>query len=128
MREQWHYVELTVVAGEARIGEEAKPGLADEGGADEALWIFRREAEEDLANEVVHEPRRRRRHHFDRVPLLGEAKEIDSVVVEERSQLGLCFDLDGFQSKKYKNFDLESSNRIYVVFIFYFCFSTTDHI
>jgi hypothetical protein len=55
----WHSVELAVAAGEARIGEEATPGLADEGGADKALWIFRREAEEDLAYEVVHELRRR---------------------------------------------------------------------
>jgi len=55
----WHSVELAVAAGEARIGEEATPGLADEGRADKAPWIFRREAEEDLADEVVHELRRR---------------------------------------------------------------------
>jgi len=55
----WHSVELAVAAGESRIGEEATPGFADEGGADKALWIFRREAEEDLADEIVHELRRR---------------------------------------------------------------------
>jgi len=44
---------------EAGSGDEAAPALAHEGGADEARRLVRREAEEDLLDEVViQRPRR----------------------------------------------------------------------
>ena len=50
-------VEGAVLEEERAVGEEAVPGLADEGGADEARWVFGRKAEEDLADEVVRQLR-----------------------------------------------------------------------
>ena len=59
-------MELTEPAAEAGGGDEAAPGLADEGGAGEALRFGRREAEEDLLDELFHQrPCRRRRLHAD---------------------------------------------------------------
>ena len=43
---------------EAGVGDEAAP---DEGGAEEARWVARRQAE-DLLDELVHQLRRPRRH------------------------------------------------------------------
>lgn len=54
------FVKFAVAAEEGGICQEAAPGLAGEGGADEASWVVRREAEEDLRDDVIHE--RRRRH------------------------------------------------------------------
>lgn len=45
-------VELEVAAAESRIGEDAEPGLADDGGADEAGGLSRREAEEDRIDQL----------------------------------------------------------------------------
>ena len=57
-------VELAVAAGEGRVGEDAAPRFADEGGAEEAGGVVRWEAEEDLGDGVVDELRglARRRH------------------------------------------------------------------
>jgi len=54
-------VELAEPAAERGAGDEAAPGLADEGGADEARGIARREADKDLFHELIHQLRRR--HH-----------------------------------------------------------------
>ena len=54
-------VELTEPAAESRVGDNAAPALADERGAEEARWVVRRNAEEDLLHELVHQRRRRRR-------------------------------------------------------------------
>lgn len=54
-------------AAECAVGEDAAPGLAGEGGAEEAGGVVGREADEDLADELVGEipqRRRRRRHGF----------------------------------------------------------------
>ena len=48
-------------AAEARIGGDAVPGLADQGGVEEARGIVGRDADQDLLDEVVRQ-RRRRRH------------------------------------------------------------------
>ncbi|KAG2639686.1 hypothetical protein PVAP13_2KG029332 [Panicum virgatum] len=53
-------VEGAVPAAEGRVGEEAAPGLADEGGAREARGDVRRDSEEDLLDELGHQLRRRR--------------------------------------------------------------------
>ena len=57
-------MEAAVPAEEGGVGEEALPELADEGGAEEAAGLVRREAEEDLSDGVVGQLRRRemRRH------------------------------------------------------------------
>lgn len=55
-------VEGAVAVGEGGVREDAARGLADEGGADEAGWVGWREAEEDLADGVVVQLGRRRRH------------------------------------------------------------------
>lgn len=47
-------VEVAESAAEARVGA---PALAHEGGADEELGFLRREAEEDLSNEIIHQCR-----------------------------------------------------------------------
>ncbi|CAD6334150.1 unnamed protein product [Miscanthus lutarioriparius] len=52
-------VERAVAAAEGGIGDAVAPGLAHEGCADEARRLSCREAEEDLADEVVHQLRRR---------------------------------------------------------------------
>ena len=52
-------VEAAVVAAEGGVRDEAAPGLAHEGGTDEARGISRLEAEEDLGDEVVHQLRQR---------------------------------------------------------------------
>jgi len=57
-------VEDAVLAEESAVQDKAAPALADQGGAHEARRVGRREAEEDLADEVVHEPRRQRRRHL----------------------------------------------------------------
>jgi hypothetical protein len=54
-------VELAELAAEAGAGDEAAPGLADERRAGEARRLVRREAEEDLLDELLHQRRRRRR-------------------------------------------------------------------
>ena len=46
-------VELRESSAEAAVGDDAAPGLADEGGAEEARGIRRREAEEDLLHELL---------------------------------------------------------------------------
>jgi hypothetical protein len=48
-------VELAVAAAEDGTGEEVAPGLADERCLHEARRIFRREAEEDLLDDVVNQ-------------------------------------------------------------------------
>ena len=55
-------MEGAVAAAEGGVAEGAEPGLADEGRAEEARGLIGREAEEDLANELGHQFRRRRRH------------------------------------------------------------------
>ena len=53
-------VEAAVAAAEGGVRDEAAPGLAHEGGADEARGISRLDAEEDLGDdEVVHQLRQR---------------------------------------------------------------------
>ena len=52
-------MEAAVPAEEGGVGEEALPELADEGGAEEAAGLVRREAEEDLSDGVVGQLRRR---------------------------------------------------------------------
>jgi len=58
------FVEAAVPAEEGGVGEDAAPGPADEGGAEQALGLVRWEAEEDLSDGVVDQLRRRapRRH------------------------------------------------------------------
>ena len=67
-----HPVERAIAAEEGGVGEEAAPGLADGRAANEAPRVVRREAEEDLRDDVVRqiqqraaaqEFRRRRRGH-----------------------------------------------------------------
>ena len=63
-------VELTEPAPESGVGDEAAPALADEGGADEARRVVRREAEEVHLNEVSTragsaQPRRRHASQID---------------------------------------------------------------
>lgn len=48
-------------ASEARQGDGATPGLADEEGTEEAGWVVRWEAGKDLLDELVRERRRQRR-------------------------------------------------------------------
>lgn len=50
-------------AAEAGARDEAEPALADEGGADEALGLLGREAQENLVDEIV---RQRRQRHDER--------------------------------------------------------------
>lgn len=73
-------MELPVAAVEGGVGEDAAPGRADGGGADEALGVVRRDAQEDLAHGVVDQRRRRtaaalrrrRQAHGERIePALG---------------------------------------------------------
>lgn len=52
-------VERAVAAAEGGIGDDLAPGLAHEGCADDARRLSCRDAEEDLADEVVHQLRRR---------------------------------------------------------------------
>jgi hypothetical protein len=49
-------VELAIETAEAVAGEEAAPRLADECRSDEAGRLVRREAEEDLLDELRHVP------------------------------------------------------------------------
>ena len=44
---------VVVATAETRAGEEAEPELAGEGGAHEARGLVRREAEEDLLEELA---------------------------------------------------------------------------
>jgi hypothetical protein len=46
-------VEAAVAAEEGVVGDNVVPPLADEGGADEVRWLVRREAEEDLSDDVL---------------------------------------------------------------------------
>ena len=48
-------MELPEAAVEAAAGDEAAPGLADEGRADEARGLGRRETEQDLLDEILHQ-------------------------------------------------------------------------
>ena len=57
-------VELAEPAVERGARDEAAPELADESGADEARGVVRREAEEDLFHELLHQLRRLRRHAY----------------------------------------------------------------
>uniref|UniRef100_A0A0A8YD33 Uncharacterized protein n=1 Tax=Arundo donax TaxID=35708 RepID=A0A0A8YD33_ARUDO len=50
-------VDRAVAATEGGVGKDATPALAGEGGAEEARGLVRREAEEDLADEVVRQLR-----------------------------------------------------------------------
>jgi hypothetical protein len=61
---------------ECAVREEAVPELADEGGKDEARWVARREAEEDLADDIIHERGWRRWHHLAR-SLLDQIGEVE---------------------------------------------------
>jgi hypothetical protein len=45
-------VEVAVAAEEGRVGGDAEPELADDGGAEEVRWLVRRDAEEDLRGDV----------------------------------------------------------------------------
>lgn len=50
-------VELPESAAEIGAGDEAEPGPADVGGAEEARRVVRRKPEEDRLDEIVHQPR-----------------------------------------------------------------------
>jgi hypothetical protein len=52
-------MELMEAAAEAGVGDGAAPGLADDGGAEDAGWVVGREAKENLFDELVRERRRR---------------------------------------------------------------------
>jgi hypothetical protein len=56
-------VAVAVAEGEGPASEEAAPGLADQGGAEEAPGVFRREAEQDVVNEFGQQLGQRRRRH-----------------------------------------------------------------
>jgi hypothetical protein len=61
--QQWRRaVVVAESAAEAAAGDEAAPALAYEGGVEEPRWVIGREPEEDLLHDLVHQPRRRRRH------------------------------------------------------------------
>ena len=49
-------MEPAVAAEEAAVGEDAVPGLADEGGADKVRRLVRRDAEEDLLHNLLMVP------------------------------------------------------------------------
>ncbi|CAD6221538.1 unnamed protein product [Miscanthus lutarioriparius] len=51
-------VEGAVAAEEGRVGGDAEPELADDGGAEEVRWLVRRDAEEDLRGDVFFQLRR----------------------------------------------------------------------
>jgi len=55
-------VEGAVAAEEGRVRDGAEPWLADEGRAEEALGLVRRETEEDLRDDVADQLPRLRRH------------------------------------------------------------------
>jgi len=55
-------VELAEPAPEAQARDEAAPALADERGADEARGLVRREAEQDVHDELLRQGPRRRGH------------------------------------------------------------------
>ena len=65
---------------EARVGDGAAPALADQRGVEEALGLIRREAEEDLLDEVIHQ---RLRHR----PLPAELTRVWCVGGNEASHL-----------------------------------------
>lgn len=70
--QQWRRsVEGAVMAAEGGVGEEAAPALTDHGGAREGCGVVRREAEEDLLEELGHQLRRLR--HGAVVSAAGEA-------------------------------------------------------
>lgn len=75
-------MEAAVPAEEGGVGEEAPPGLADEGVTEEAPRLFRREAEQDLCDDVFDELRRRRRWH-------GGAMAVALVSGEARTWAGI---------------------------------------
>ena len=52
-------VELAEPAAEGGVRDEAAPALADEGGANEKLRFFGREADDDPVDEIVHQHRQR---------------------------------------------------------------------
>ena len=54
-------VELPEPAAEAGARDERAPAPVDERGADEAGWVRRREPQEDLLHELLHQRARRRR-------------------------------------------------------------------
>ena len=51
-------VELTESVVEAGVRDDAAPTLADEGGADKACGVIRRDAKEDHLHEFIHQRRR----------------------------------------------------------------------
>jgi hypothetical protein len=55
-------VERAVAGGEGRVGQDAAPGLADGGGPYEGGGVVRREADEDVGDEMDRKRPRRRRH------------------------------------------------------------------
>ncbi|PNT61656.1 hypothetical protein BRADI_5g18346v3 [Brachypodium distachyon] len=57
----WRAVEVPVPAAEGGVREGEAPGLAGEGGAEEAFRPVRRDAEEDLEEEFVEQPRQQLR-------------------------------------------------------------------
>ena len=71
-------------AAEARIGGDAVPELADQGGVEEARGIVGRDADQDLLDEVVRQ-RRRRRHAatpwLDWTPGLGTGARFRKLLV-----------------------------------------------
>lgn len=54
-------VALAVATAEGGVGQDPEPGLAYEGGADKVRGLLRRDPEEDLAQNLVHQLRRRGR-------------------------------------------------------------------
>ena len=82
-------MELVDAAAEAGAGNGAAPGLADDGGTEEAGRVVDREAEEDLLDKVVREHRRRgaagwrRGHGSHRVWIGGTVVWLGSTRLEE---------------------------------------------
>lgn len=63
-------VEGAVAAAEGAVAEQAAPGLADKGGTHECRGIVRRDADQDLADQVGREIRRRWSHGVQVVTLI----------------------------------------------------------
>lgn len=65
-------LERAVAAAECGVSEDAAPALADDGGAEEARRVVRREVEESLANQVIWQ---RRHGCFQCSALIGGGDE-----------------------------------------------------
>lgn len=84
-------VELAVPAAEAAVGDEAAPGLAGEGGAEEARRVVRRASEEHLFHDLVGQRRRRRESHaaaLGYVTAGGEWSERAAVAAQRSARPG----------------------------------------